>query len=66
MQSQIRIIINRTPTSAGGYTFSLSFNRAGGKINGFAAAAAIVRPIKFIRENFFFCSALGTFAGNYL
>ena len=47
-------------------TFAFTLNRALGKVNGFAASAAGVSPIKFIRKYLFFLSAIGTFAGDYL
>ena len=53
-------------TLAGRDTFAFTFNRALGKVNGFAASAAGVSPMKFIRKYFFFFTALGTFAGDYL
>jgi hypothetical protein len=37
-----------------------------GKVDGFAASAAGVRPIKLIGKYFFFLAALGAFAGDHL
>ena len=53
-------------TLAGRDTFAFTLNRAFGKVNGFAASAAGVSPMKFIRKYLFFLTALGTFAGDYL
>jgi hypothetical protein len=44
--------------------FAFAFNRALRKVYRFAACAAGVRPIKFIRKYLFFLAALGTFAGD--
>jgi len=46
--------------------FAFAFNRALRKVNGFAACAAGVRPLKFIRKYLFFLAAFGTFAGDDL
>jgi len=46
--------------------FAFTFNRALRKVNGFAACAAGVRPLKFIRKYLFFLAAFGTFAGDDL
>jgi hypothetical protein len=51
---------------AGRDTFTFALDRALGKINGFTTSTTGVSPIKFIRKYFFFLTALGTFAGDYL
>ena len=61
----LRPYLNGKNSLTGRDTFAFTLNRALGKINGFTTSAAGVSPIKFIRKNLFFFTALGTFAGDY-
>jgi hypothetical protein len=52
----------RRGVSSGGNAFAFAFNRAIGKINRLVASFANMVLIKFVRKNFFFFAAIGTFA----
>jgi hypothetical protein len=51
---------------AGRNTLTFTVNCALGKVNGFPATAAGVRPIKLIRKYLFFFATLGAFASDHL